>query len=396
MKKILLAEFAIGILLLAMTGLAHATSWQMQTSTSVTITQIEPLLDSTIYPTGFNDAGQVIGYMQFADGGGHAFVWDAITGMTDLSIADSTYSSAFAINNAGQIAGYYFLPDNSGSHGYVWDAANGMTDIGTLGGSSSSAGVINNSGLVGGDSTITGDSGHHAFIWQAATGMTDLGTLGGATSSAYGLNDLGQVVGVSGLTGNNGSHAFLWDAASGMTDLGTLGDSYVNSFGYDINDAGQVVGRSSLLNNSLVHAFLWDADNGMTDLGTMGGTWTEAMGINNYGQVVGYSTLVDNEASHPYVWENGMMYDLNDFITTLSIGDFLQGQGGLGSAWINNLSQILVQSDLGYCYIMTPGSAISNPTDGSSAVPEPAAMLLMGTGLIGLIGRRRKKVGAGS
>jgi len=138
MQKTLL-ELAIGIVLVAMTGPANATSWQMQTSTSVTITQIEPLLDSTIYPTGFNDTGQVIGYMQFADGGGHGFVWDAINGMTDLSTAGSNYSSAFAINNAGQVAGYYFLPDNSSSHGYVWDAVNGMTDLGTLGGSSSLA-----------------------------------------------------------------------------------------------------------------------------------------------------------------------------------------------------------------------------------------------------------------
>ena len=67
-----------------------------------------------------------------------------------------------------------------------------MMDLGTLGGASSSAYGINDSGQVVGQADTPGGQ-HHAFLYNGGK-MIDLGTLGGANSSAHDINDSGQIV----------------------------------------------------------------------------------------------------------------------------------------------------------------------------------------------------------
>ena len=72
-----------------------------------------------------------------------------------------------------------------------------IIDLGTLGGTYSSAFAINERGQVVGDSTTDPNSGEtHAFLWQRGT-MTNLGTLGGSFSQALAINERGQVMGKS-------------------------------------------------------------------------------------------------------------------------------------------------------------------------------------------------------
>src|SRR5436305_8935300 len=73
-------------------------------------------------------------------------------------------------------------------------------DLGTLGGFFSDAYAINNAGVIAGVA-VTSDFSSHAFSYSGGV-MTDLGTLGGASSIAYGINDSGTVVGWSYTTGN--------------------------------------------------------------------------------------------------------------------------------------------------------------------------------------------------
>jgi probable HAF family extracellular repeat protein len=80
-----------------------------------------------------------------------------------------------------------------------------MTDLGTLGGFCSSAYSINNQGQIVGLACITGDTDDHAFIYQNGV-MTDLNTLIPANSGwdlqvAQSINDIGQIVGYGTLNG---------------------------------------------------------------------------------------------------------------------------------------------------------------------------------------------------
>ena len=52
-------------------------------------------------------------------------------------------------------------------------------DLGSLGAGDSSAFGVNDAGQVVGGSVADGDAAEHAFVWDAVAGMVDLGTLGG-------------------------------------------------------------------------------------------------------------------------------------------------------------------------------------------------------------------------
>src|SRR5262249_6737294 len=150
------------------------------------------------------------------------------------------------VNNAGQVVG------ESDGHAFLWDAANGMTDLGTpLGFTRSSAAGINEAGQVTGTASYFDFLSHSsAFLWDAVNGMTLLGASPTyPPSQAAAPNAAGQVVGNQ--FAAQIDPAFLWtpDSPNGLTgsfpDLGMLpGDTYSNATA--INDAGQVVGSSTL------------------------------------------------------------------------------------------------------------------------------------------------------
>ena len=127
-----------------------------------------------------------------------------------------------------------------------------MTNLGTLGGTFSTATAMNEAGqVVGRASLLNGQQ--HAFLSTGLAGpgqMIDLGTLRGSSGSvATGINASGQVVGYSSAT------PFFYDDGT-MFDVSTLVTGFTNlSINIYLNDLGQLAGTGR---NSAgqMHAFL--------------------------------------------------------------------------------------------------------------------------------------------
>ena len=191
---------------------------------------------------GLNDRRSVVGSSYASDGKVHAVLW--VDGKAnDLNrIIGSVSSTAYAINNKGQIIGSAFFGDHYEQFLYQGGTVQFLAEVN---GNHIDARDINDNGQIVGN-MHTQEGANRAFLWENGV-LRDLGTLGGASSIAYGINIHGQVVGAA--DGPNGhSIAFSWKNGV-MTRIGTLSDilydekSY-GSAAFAVNANGRVVGMS--------------------------------------------------------------------------------------------------------------------------------------------------------
>jgi probable HAF family extracellular repeat protein len=276
--------------------------------------------------SGINDAGQVVGRIDFRDGEiSHAFLYSRDK-MRDLGTLGGTWSCAFAISNSGTVAGGADIP---GNHAHAFTYRRGkMHDLGTPKGTTvTGCYAINDRGEVAGDSHRTPERGRQAVVFYGG-GFRELGTLGGKESCAGGINNSGQVVGWA-ENAEGIRHAFLFSGGK-LLDLGTLGGR--NSYAGAVGNAGHIVGWAETATGAR-HAYVYNHGR-MRDLGTLGGRSSMANGVNRSGKVVGWADF-DGRYYHGFVWSGGKMADLNDLLDESGAGWVVESAAG-----INNSDQI--------------------------------------------------------
>lgn len=328
------------------------------------VTDLGAFAEPTSQARALNDAGQVVGT------GRYPYLYSDGT-LTNLGASSgASAGSAWAINNASQVAGFTRI-NGSPLHAFLYDHGT-LTDLHPLlSNSTSHAYGINAAGKVVGD---FGSSSvpTNAFLYANGT-VTDLGNLGRQQATAYDINASDQIVGQS-VTADGDPHAFLYENGS-MTDLGTLGGNA--SVARAINDAGSVVGQADLPTSGSRHAFLY-ADHHMTDLGSLvPGADSFALGIGESGQIVGWSETTPGTLQlHAILYSADTMTDLNSLISpssgwTLNFAYSINASGQIAGVGTFNGSE-------NRGFLLTP-------------TPEPATLSLVPFALLPLITRRSSR-----
>ncbi len=240
---------------------------------------------------GINDVGQIA----WTNGNtGHATVWaNGVT--TDLGTLGGAQSDARGINQAGQVVGR--AQDANGNwRAVTWNGAQASELTTPNASSSSMVNAVNNAGqIVGYEERVSQPYSAHPVIWDQGVASNLDESLGSSYEpQAYGLNDVGQIVGsVKAPSTGDYYRAVLWD--HGVSSMLDLPSGFYAAQAKDINNAGQVVGFM-LANDDKVgfRAATW-INGQVIDLNSLlpasvvdaGWVLLGANAINEVGQIVG-------------------------------------------------------------------------------------------------------------
>jgi probable HAF family extracellular repeat protein len=321
-----------------------------------TLTLID-LFDGDFANTAFaiNNAGQVAGFSN-APTGHHAWRWTEGV-LDDIGSVGGPFMHARDINELGQVVG--FGNDDGGLWvGWRWDGGS-METIPSLGGDGSRAWGINDLSEVVGDAQIPSNF-WNAILWTSGDPV-NLGTLGGANSQAYAVNNSSQIAGFA-VTPDIDARAVIWQGDE-IIQL-EQPPEYPDSVAYGVNEAGIAVGTVGVGDFVIVPA-TWGAE-GLQILPHLGDdqaksyVWT----LNESGQAVGWTELgfADVVAT---TWIDGEVHDLNGLVnTTVDIT--------LVQAWdINNEGRIVGMglTETGpRAFLLIPLGAIPEDVNGDGVV----------------------------
>lgn len=145
---------------------------------------------------GINEAGDVTGVSDSADGNTHAFVYTGSSISAFPAVPAARHTFGQAINDAGQVAGYY-ISNAFSIHAFLVTNAS-MTDLGTLGGDSTGL-ALDDSGVVVGSYYDLATRSRRTFIHVEGTmhdleGLVVAGLDGATLFEATGINSRGQIV----------------------------------------------------------------------------------------------------------------------------------------------------------------------------------------------------------
>jgi uncharacterized membrane protein len=191
-------------------------------------------------------------------------------------------SKAFAINDAGDIAG------QDAERLVLWRKQKPIPLGGCCGGIPH---AINNHGQIVGQ--LNDKQGHYsAFQWDSARGLRSIAPPDSATSVAVALNDAGHVL-LKSFTPN----AVFLRREGKLTPV--LLSSEYSSQPLALNNCDVVVGEFGAASD-FNHAFIWDQKNGFRDLNQLidsGSEWIleTALDINDRGEIIGIGDRGSNQ-----------------------------------------------------------------------------------------------------
>lgn len=241
-----------------------------------------------------------------------AFRWTGGV-MTDLSylLVPTINTTANNVSADGSV-----VVGSYGSNATRWSSAGDMIGLGDIGSAfpprSSALGVSADGSVVVGQGNrvldVNGFLSGQAFRWTSDEGMIGLGDLAGGTLhstalsiSANGLVVVGQGNRFDDGNGGYGGEAFRWTTDGGMVGLGDLAGGNGNSVAKDVSGDGSVVvgqGNRTSTGDGFYSgdAFIWTQETGMQPLfdvlvargatGLSGWTLIEANGISADGKWV--------------------------------------------------------------------------------------------------------------
>lgn len=260
-----------------------------------------------------NNEGEAAGTYMLPDSTRHAFLYSAGR-VTPIDYPGATTTETFGMNSKGVMVGDYAV--NGVFHGLVVDHGRFIT-VDIPGATSGGLAGINNSGTI--IAAFSGADGvlHSYLIKGERISQYDYP---GATSTSFNsLNDNGDIAGsyvIGGVT-----HGFILSAGK-TTSLDYPNATYTGA--YAIGPYGDVVGRYRD-SAGTTHGFIYSGGK-YTTLDIPGSSFTRILGINALGDLTGGYT--SSGVNHAFVMTNPVAgYTVTD-LGVLPGGPFSQASGG--------------------------------------------------------------------